>query len=167
MLDPFASGHTGLQFHPNPSLNREGHWGTTSLNREGHGVPHPLTVRVTGVPHPLTVRVTGVPHPLTMRVIGVPQMTSQPVSSIFFLFFTAFRDLSNSRPVHSLLVSSHLFLCLPCLLPPFTMPCKMVQAGPDERETGPYHCSMVSSRWSGRLRVIRLPAGSLQHGLFY
>ena len=27
------------------------------------------------------------------------------------------------------MLSSHLFLCLPCLLPPFTVPCEMVLAG--------------------------------------
>ena len=47
------------------------------------------------------------------------------------LFSTALWDLANSRPVHSLILSSHLFLCLPCLLPPFTVPCKMVLARPD------------------------------------
>ena len=62
-------------------------------------------------------------------------MISQPVSSIFSLFSTALWDLVNSRPVHSLMLSSHLFLCLPCLLLPFTVPCKMVLARPDERET--------------------------------
>ena len=41
-----------------------------------------------------------------------------------------------------LMLSSHLFLCPPCLLPPFTVPCKMVLARPDERETWPYHCSL-------------------------
>ena len=30
----------------------------------------------------------------------------------FSLFSTALRDLPNSRPVHSLTLSSHLFLCL-------------------------------------------------------
>ena len=35
----------------------------------------------------------------------------------FPLLSTALRDLANSRPVHSLMLSSHLFLCLPCLLP--------------------------------------------------
>ena len=53
----------------------------------------------------------------------------------FSLFSTALWDLANSRPVHSLMLSSHLFLCLLCLLPPFTVPCKMVLARPDERET--------------------------------
>ena len=53
----------------------------------------------------------------------------------FSLFSTALWDLPNSRPVYSLMLSSHLFLCPPCLLPPFTVPCKMVLARPDERET--------------------------------
>ena len=30
----------------------------------------------------------------------------------------------------------------PCLLPPFTVPCKMVLVRPDERETWPNHCSL-------------------------
>ena len=60
----------------------------------------------------------------------------------FSLFSTALWDLLNSRPVHSLMLFSHLFLCLPCLLPPFTEPCKMVLARPDEQETRPYHCSL-------------------------
>ena len=51
------------------------------------------------------------------------------------LFSTALWDLPNSRPVHSLMLSSHLFFCLPCLLPPFIVPCKMGLARPDERET--------------------------------
>ena len=40
------------------------------------------------------------------------------------------------------MLSSHLFLCPPCLLLPFTVPCKMVLARPDERETWPCHCSL-------------------------
>ena len=57
----------------------------------------------------------------------------------FFLFTTALWDLVNSTPVHSLMLSSHLFFCLPHLLPPFTVPCKVVLARPDERETCPCH----------------------------
>ena len=60
----------------------------------------------------------------------------------FSLFSAAHCDLANSRPVHSLMLSSHLFLCLPCRLPPFTVPCKMVLARPDEQETHPYRCSL-------------------------
>ena len=40
------------------------------------------------------------------------------------------------------MLSSYLVFCLPCLLPPFTVTCKMVLARPDERETCPYHCSL-------------------------
>ena len=36
----------------------------------------------------------------------------------FSLFSTALWDLVNSKPVHFLMLSSHLFLCLPYLLPP-------------------------------------------------
>ena len=60
----------------------------------------------------------------------------------FQLFSTVLWDLVNSRPVHSLMLSSHLFLSLPCLLPPFTVPCKMVLARSDERETCTYLCSL-------------------------
>ena len=42
----------------------------------------------------------------------------------FSLFSTALWDLPNSRPIHSLMLSSYLFPCLPCLLPPFIVPCK-------------------------------------------
>ena len=35
----------------------------------------------------------------------------------FPLFSTALWNMANSRPVHSLMLSSHLFFCLPCLLP--------------------------------------------------
>ena len=51
------------------------------------------------------------------------------------LFSTALWDLANSRPVNPLMLSSHLFLCLPCLLLPFTVTCKMVLAKPYERKT--------------------------------
>ena len=51
------------------------------------------------------------------------------------LFSTALWDFENFGPVHFLMLSSHVFLCLPCLLPPFTVPCKMVLARHDERET--------------------------------
>ena len=37
--------------------------------------------------------------------------------------------------LQALMLSSHLVLCPPCLLPPFTVPCQMVLARPDERET--------------------------------
>ena len=60
----------------------------------------------------------------------------------FSLFSTTRWDSANSRPVHSLMLSFHLFLCLPCLLPLFTVPSKTVLARPDERKTCPYHFSL-------------------------
>ena len=45
---------------------------------------------------------------------------------------TEYWDSPKSMPVHSLMMSSHLFLCLPRLLPPCIVPCKMFLAKPDE-----------------------------------
>ena len=56
-----------------------------------------------------------------------------------FLLSTAVWKLVNPRPVHPLTLSSHLFFCLPCLLPLFTVSCKMVLARAYERDTCPYH----------------------------
>ena len=66
-------------------------------------------------------------------------MILQPV---FAIFPCSPLPLTNSRPVHSLMLSSHLFLYPSCLLIPFSVPCKMVLARPDERETWLYHCSL-------------------------
>ena len=89
-----------------------------------------------------------------------------PTSFLHFsLTSTALRDLANSRPVHSLMSSSHLFLCLPCLLPPFTVTYEgwfwpdLMNGRRDHTTTA---CFFL--RWSGGLRVVRLPAGSW-HGL--
>ena len=103
-------------------------------------------------------------YPLPARVVGAPQMISQPVFSIFFLFSTALWDLANARPVHSLMLSSLLFLCLPCLLSPFALPCKWFW--PDLMNGRHDHTTAVcvSLRSSGGLRVVQLPAGSW-HGL--
>ena len=83
----------------------------------------------------------------------------------FSLFSTALWDLAISRPVCSLVLSSHLFLCLPCLLPPFTVPCKMVLAKPINGRHDHTTAVCVSLRWSVGLRVVRLRSGSW-HGLF-
>ena len=56
---------------------------------------------------------------------------------------SAFRSvIFHSRPVHSLMLSSHRFLCLPLHLPPWTVPCRIVLASPDDRATCPYHFSL-------------------------
>ena len=68
---------------------------------------------------------------------------------LFSLFSTALWDLANSRPVHSI------FFCLPCLLLPFTLPCKMVLARPDEQETCPCSAVCIALQWSGGLCVVQ------------
>ena len=81
-------------------------------------------------------------YPLTTRVVGAPQMISQSVSSI-----SPHSPLPSETwqtpglSIHSLM-SSHLFLCLPYLLAPFTVPCKTVLARSDEQTTCPYKCSL-------------------------
>ena len=57
--------------------------------------------------------------------------------------FSAVRSMIfHLRPVHSLMLSSHHFLCLPLRLPPWTVPCRIVLASPDDRVTCPYHFSL-------------------------
>ena len=46
------------------------------------------------------------------------------------------------KPVHSGMLSSHLFFCLPRLLPPWTVPCMIVFASPDDLVMCPYHLSL-------------------------
>ena len=80
-------------------------------------------------------------YPLIAGVVGAPQMTSQPVSSIFFcspLSPGTLRTPDLSIPWCCLPTS----ICLPCLLPPFTVPRNMALARPDERETCLYHFSL-------------------------
>ena len=80
----------------------------------------------------------------------------------FSLFSTVLLDLANSKPVHFLTLSSHLLFCLPCLHPPLIVHCRMVltMKGRHDHTTAVW----ISLRWSGGLRVVRLPAGSW-HGL--
>ena len=49
-------------------------------------------------------------------------------------------ELAKSIPVHSLMLSSHLFFCLPFFFP-FTVPCRIVFAKPEDLETWPNHLS--------------------------
>ena len=51
------------------------------------------------------------------------------------LFSAALVELAKSIPVHSLILSSLLFFCLPRFLFPFTVPCRIVFAKPVDFET--------------------------------
>ena len=56
--------------------------------------------------------------------------------------FSAFRRASpNFNPVDSVMLSSHLFFCLPLLLPPCTVPCRIIFASPVDLVLCPYHLS--------------------------
>ena len=69
----------------------------------------------------LEIFLTHLIYSLTARE-GRLGTTDDFATSFFFhlsLFSTVLWDLANSRPVHSLMLSSHLFFCQPCLLPPF------------------------------------------------
>ena len=57
-------------------------------------------------------------YSLTARVVGAPQSTSHPVSFVFHCS-PALWDLVDSRTVYSLLLSFHLFFCLPLSSSPF------------------------------------------------
>ena len=57
------------------------------------------------------------------------------------LFSAALVELAKSIPVHSLILSSHLFFCLPLFLVFFTVPCRTVFAKPEDLETWPNHLS--------------------------
>ena len=57
------------------------------------------------------------------------------------LFSAALVELAKSIPVHSLILSSHLFFCLPLFLFPFTVPCRNVFANSEDLETWPNHLS--------------------------
>ena len=45
------------------------------------------------------------------------------------------------------MLSSHLFFCLPLLLAPFTVPCRIVFAMPEDLEMWPYYLSFFSLSW--------------------
>ena len=80
------------------------------------------------------------------------QGTTDEFATISFhlaLFSAALVELAKSIPVHSLILSSHLFFCLPLFLFPFTVPCRIVFAKPEDLETWPNH---LSFRFLTRIR---------------
>ena len=90
--------------------------------------------------------------PLTSEVVGAPQMTLQQYLSTL----PCLPLPSNPNPVHSLMLSSHLFFCLPLLLAPFTVPCRIVFAMPEDLEMWPYHLSFHFSPWLGDHHALQL-----------
>ena len=82
-------------------------------------------------------------YPITL---GGRRGTTDEFATIPFhldLFSAALVELAKSIPVHSLILSSHLFFCLPLFLFPFTVPCRIVFAKPEDLETWPNHHSFL------------------------
>ena len=89
--------------------------------------------------------------PLTLTIVGIIDTFQQYLCTF-----------PNSILVHSLMLSSHLFFCLPLLLAPFTVSCRIVFAMPEDLEMWPYHLSSVSSPWLDH-HALHLP-GQLHSG---
>ena len=79
--------------------------------------------------------------PIILWTVGAPHdvTTNLRHSSLSSAFLTV--SLSP-KPVHSQMLSSHRFLCLPLLLPPCTVPWRNVLARPEDLVMCPYHCSL-------------------------
>ena len=78
--------------------------------------------------------------------LGGCRGTIDDVATIPFhpsLSTAAIRESPNPIPIHSLMLSSHLFFCLPLLLAPFTVPCRTVFTMPEDLEMWPYHLSFL------------------------
>ena len=76
--------------------------------------------------------------------LGGRRGTTDDVAIIFFhpsLSSAALRESQSPIPVHSFMLSSHLFFCLPLLLAPFTAPSRIVFAMPEDLEMWPYPLS--------------------------
>ena len=76
--------------------------------------------------------------------IGDHRGTTDDVATMTFhpsLSSAALRESPNVIPVHSLMLSSRLFLCFSLLLAPFTAPCRSVIAMPEDHEMWLYHLS--------------------------
>ena len=112
-------------------------------------------------------------YPITLE--GRGRTTDEFATFPFHLvrFSAALVELAKSIPVHSLILSSHLFFCLPLLLIPFTVPCRIVFTKPEVLGTWPNHLSfrfltrVRSSLYSPMAAWIFLRTSSLVAWSFY
>ena len=89
------------------------------------------------------------PHPRFISLISSlnlggrrePQMTLQQYLSILPCLPLSSGNLQTPFPSFNGILSSHLFFCLPLHLAPFTVPCRIVFAMPEDLEMWPYHLS--------------------------
>ena len=100
-------------------------------------------------------------YPLTTRVVGAPQMISQQVISIFpWLPLPSVTWRTRGLSITgTLILSSHLFLCLPCLLPLSLCLARWFWLDLMNGRHDHTFSVCVFLLWSGGLRVVRLPTG--------
>ena len=118
--------------------------------------------------HLLIVAKNSIPfYPITLEG---PRGTTDGFETIPFhlvLFSAALVELAKSISVHSLMLFSHLYFCLPLFLFPFTVPCRIVFAKPEDLETWPNPLSVRfltrvrSSLYSPMVALIFLRTSSL------
>ena len=63
--------------------------------------------------------------------------------SPFLSVLSLLKDFTQPNPVHSNISSSSLFSCLPFLLPPCTVPCRIIFASLVDLVMCPYHFSLI------------------------
>ena len=130
--------------------------------RTYHATQHPM-MQYAGISYIIVIIIMNI-YPLTARVAEAPQMISQPVSSIFPVLHCPlglWQTPGMSIPL----------CCFPtsfsvCLIFFLLSLCLARWLWPDLMNRRHNHTTAVcvSLRWSGGLRVVRLPAGSW-HGL--
>ena len=114
------------------------------LAKANRGLPIRSAAITFGVPpQTLPGRFTGVVDSILFYPITLEDHrgTTDEFATIPFQLDLFSAALVESIPVHSLILSSHLFFCLPLFLFPFTVPCRIVFAKPEDLETWPNHLS--------------------------
>ena len=74
-------------------------------------------------------------YPITLKGLRGTTDEFATIPFHFVLFSAAIVELAKSIPVHSLILSSYLFFCLTLFLFPFTVPCRIVFAKPEDPKT--------------------------------
>ena len=79
-------------------------------------------------------------YPIVYLTVGAPRMIGQPLFSIL-LCFRPFEGLQPTLILCTLLRCLPISFCLPLLLPPCTVPCRIIFASPVDLVLCPYHLS--------------------------
>ena len=122
----------------NQMPDSKGEWSLKENNSELH---YGNIQKLISSSTPWSVTISILFYPITL---GGRRGTTDEFATIPFhldLFSAALVELAKSIPVHSLILSSHLFFCLLLFLFPFTVPCRIVFAKPEDLETWPNHLS--------------------------